>query len=105
MSKSELVLKFNAIDGENGDDALDSLKYLLGAMKEIATDVPRAYFVNEQIGLAQKEHVEAFGEEITDPTRLRQIAMRQTAYLLRGSMRQLVRNSHSSPAQVPADIG
>ena len=79
VSKSELVLKFNAIDGENGDDALDSLKALLGAMKEIATDVPRAYFVNEQIGLAQKEHVEAFGEEIRDPMRLRQIAMRQTA--------------------------
>ena len=39
--------------------------------------MPKSYFVNERIGDAQRDHVEAFGEEIVDPTRLRQIATRQ----------------------------
>jgi hypothetical protein len=77
VSRSEDVLKFNAVDGENGDDELESWRNLCAAYKEIATTMPRSYFVNERMGEMQKEYVEAFGEELTDPTRLKMIAARQ----------------------------
>ena len=77
-SKREDVLKMNAdSDGNNGDDAGEAGRNLIAAFKEIETDMPKSYFVNERIGDAQREHVESFGEEIVDPTRLRQIATRQ----------------------------
>jgi hypothetical protein len=77
-SKREDVLKFNAdSDGMNGDDSLESARNLIAAYKEIEVDMPRGYFINERIGEAQKEHEEAFGERITDPMRLRMIALTQ----------------------------
>jgi hypothetical protein len=79
VSKSDLVMKFNAVDGKDGDDALDSAKCLLVAFEDIETTMPKSYFVNERMGEIQKEYVEAFGEELTDPTRLRMIALRQAA--------------------------
>jgi hypothetical protein len=77
-SKREDVLKMNAdADGLNGDDELESARNLIAAFKEIETTMPKSYFINERMGVAQKEHVEAFGEELTDPTRLAMIAARQ----------------------------
>lgn len=77
VSKSEDVLKFNAVDGENGDDAIDSARNLIAAFKEIETTMPKSYYVNERMGEVKKQHIEDFGEELTDATRLAMIAARQ----------------------------
>jgi hypothetical protein len=79
-SKSEDIRKFNADEnGENGDDALESGRNLIVAYKEISVMMPLSYFVSERVSQIQKDHLSATGEELTDLTRLRMIAMTQTA--------------------------
>lgn len=75
--KNEQYAKFDAQDGENGDDSLDSARYGLMAYKEVQTVIPKAYWVNERMTQAQDQHIESFGEQLTDPTRLAMIAQRQ----------------------------
>jgi hypothetical protein len=77
--KNERYRKFNAEDGVGGDDALDCGRYGIMAFKEIRTQIPKRYWVNERIEQAQQQNVAAFGEEITDQTRLMQIAACQSA--------------------------
>lgn len=72
--KAEDVRKWDAVDGVGGDDGLDALRYLCMSFKEVATVVPKSYWVNEQISNAQQEQVANFGVEITDNTRLAMIA-------------------------------
>lgn len=80
ISKREDVLKFNADEnGQDGDDALESFRNGAVAFKEIQTTIPRSYFVGERMNKAQEEHKQAFGEELTDNTRLAMIAQRQNA--------------------------
>jgi hypothetical protein len=79
QSRSEDILKQNAIDGVGGDDSGESWRNLVAAYREIETTIPKSFFVNERIGEAQKDYVQNFGEELSDPTRLRQIALTQAA--------------------------
>lgn len=80
QSKREDVRKFNAdSDGKNGDDALESFRNGCLAFQEIRVTMPRSYWVTERVSEAQKKNVEDFGEELTDPTRLAMISMRQNA--------------------------
>ena len=41
--------------------------------------MPKSYYVKERMSVIQEEYVENFGEELTDPTRLAQIARTQAA--------------------------
>lgn len=67
-------------EGEaEGDDELDDFRYGCMAYKEIETQIPRSYWVNDRITQFQQANQESFGEEITDPTRLAMIAQRQNA--------------------------
>ncbi len=77
-SKREDILKMNADDnGENGDDSLESGRNLLLAYKEMESTMPKAEWVADRITEIQSGHVQAFGQELTDPTRLAMIAARQ----------------------------
>lgn len=76
--KAEDVRKWDSVDGVGGDDGLDALRYLCMSFKEVATVVPKSYWVNEQISNAQQEQVANFGHEITDQTRLAMIAACQS---------------------------
>lgn len=79
-SKREDVLKFNADDeGHNGDDALESYRNGAVAFDEMQNDMPRSQYIQGAIDGAREQYVEAFGEELTDPTRLAQIAATQAA--------------------------
>lgn len=79
-SRREDVLKFNADEnGDNGDDALEAARNGLLAFKEIQAQVPLGEFVSSRLDEIQQEHASNFGEEITDPTRLAMISMRQAA--------------------------
>jgi hypothetical protein len=75
--KNEEYAKWNAVDGIGGDDAMDDFRYGCMGFKEVQTTVPKAYFIGEKMTDAQLEHVKAFGEELTDPTRLKMIALTQ----------------------------
>ena len=80
ISRREDVLKMNAdSEGMNGDDAGESLRNACAAFKEIETTMPKSYYVNERMSVIQEDHVRNFGEELTDPTRLAQIARTQAA--------------------------
>jgi hypothetical protein len=80
QSKREDVLKFNADDeGKNGDDALESVRNGCLAFQDIKVEIPREYWVSEQVEAAKKQFIEDYGEPITDPTRLAMIAMKQDA--------------------------
>jgi hypothetical protein len=79
-SRREDVLKFNADEnGENGDDSLESFRNGAIAYKEIRETIPMADYVAGRIAEIQENHQQAFGEEITDPTRLAMISQTQTA--------------------------
>jgi hypothetical protein len=77
--RQEDVRKWDAIDGVGGDDGLDSVRHTAMAYKEVESVIPRSYFIGERMSLAQEAHVEAYGEELTDPTRLAMIARTQAA--------------------------
>lgn len=77
--KNEDVRKMNAEDGVGGDDGGDSLRYGVMGYKDVATKMPKAYWVNQEMLAAQAKHVEAFGCEITDPTVLAMIRATQVA--------------------------
>jgi hypothetical protein len=77
--KSEDVRKWDAVDGVGGDDGLDCLRYLAMGYKEVEAVMPKSYWLNEQMTQAQERHVQAFGEELTDNTRLAMIAATQSA--------------------------
>lgn len=77
--KNEEYVKFNAIDGEGGDDALDDFRYGCMGYKEIQTTMPKSYYVGEKMTEILEQHTKDFGQELTDPTRLRMIAMTQAA--------------------------
>lgn len=78
-TKSEEYVKFDAVNGQDGDDALDDFRYGVMGYKEVETVIPREYFVGERMAAAQAEYVKDHGEELTDPTRLVMIQQRQTA--------------------------
>jgi hypothetical protein len=77
--KNEEYVKFDAVNGIDGDDELDDLRYGVMGYKEVETTIPKEYFVGDRMSSAQAEHVKAFGEELTDPTRLVMIQQRQAA--------------------------
>jgi len=77
--RNEDVRKFNSQDGVGGDDSLESARNGLCAYKEIQTRMPKSYWVAERCSNVQEEHIAAFGEPITDVTRLMQIQTRQAA--------------------------
>ena len=77
--RAEDVRKWDAIDGIGGDDGIDSLRHLMMSFKEVETKIPKSYYVGERVTLAQEQHVEAFGSELTDQTRLAMIAQTQSA--------------------------
>jgi hypothetical protein len=77
--RAEDVRKWNADNGLNGDDELDSLRHGLMASKEFATVIPKAYWVQERMGKFQEEYTESFGEPLTDMTRLVMIHQTQEA--------------------------
>ena len=79
VSKSDDVLKQNAVDGENGDDSLESARNGTFAYKTIETTMPLSYFVAEKMQQAQEEHQKDFGDKLDDPTRLAMIAQTQIA--------------------------
>lgn len=80
VSKQDDVLKFNCdLQGDNGDDALESARNAIVAYKEIETTMPLSYFVSEKMAEAQEQHIAEFGSELTDNTRLMMIAQTQTA--------------------------
>lgn len=77
-SKREDVRKFNADnEGKNGDDELESIRNLAVGFQEIETIMPRSVFVAEKVQAYQDSYAEAFGEPLTDPTRIAMVAMRQ----------------------------
>lgn len=78
-SRAEDVRKFDAIDGVGGDDGLDCARYSLMSYKEVEAELPKSYWIGEQMEKAQAQHVEAFGTELKDPTRLAMISMTQNA--------------------------
>lgn len=79
-SKREDVKKFNAdAEGKNGDDALEAFRNLCFAFKDIETMMPKSYFVGDQMARIQEQHVQDFGSELTDRTRLAMIAQTQAA--------------------------
>lgn len=79
-SKREDVKKFNAdAEGRNGDDALEAYRNLCLAFKDIEVMMPKSYFISDAMANAQEQHVENFGFQLTDPTRLRMIAQTQAA--------------------------
>jgi hypothetical protein len=77
--RNEDVKKFDAVEGVGGDDALDSFRYGCMAFKDIATRIPKEYWVSGQVSQAMAQHQDSFGEPITDPTRLAMIRATQAA--------------------------
>jgi hypothetical protein len=77
--KHEEPLKVDAEDGVGGDDALDGASFGLYAYKEIAAQMPRAYWVAERMQKAQDQHEEVTGAPITDINRLIQMQRQQEA--------------------------
>lgn len=77
--RREDVKKFDAEDGKGGDDPGDSARYGLQAYKEIEVSMPKSYWVAEKATEVLAGHEQAFGEPLTDPTRLAMVAMRQSA--------------------------
>jgi hypothetical protein len=70
--RGEDVRKWDAIDGQGGDDGIDSLRHGCMAFKEIETTMPKAYFIGERMTEA-KDFYRQNGGELTDPTRLSMI--------------------------------
>lgn len=77
--RQEFVRTVNAVNGVGGDDGLASGRYTLMNFKDIVGHMPKSYWVSERLEEVQTEHVEAFGEPLTDPTRLAMIEMTQRA--------------------------
>lgn len=78
-SRSEDVLKFNAVDGVGGDDALESLRNCAIAYKEIQAQVPLSYFVSDRVQEAVDASLRDTGQALNDPTRLAMISRQATA--------------------------
>ncbi len=72
-------LKFDAVDGQDGDDALEDFRYGCMGFKEVETAIPKEYFIGERIAAMQAQQVATSGEELTDMTRLIMIQNRQRA--------------------------
>jgi len=77
--RQEDVQKFNAIDGIGGDDGLDSLRHTMMAFKDLEAVMPKGLWLGEEIVRVQEHYRAAFGQELTDPTRLAMIAQTQAA--------------------------
>lgn len=73
----EDVLKFDAVDGVGGDDGGDSLRYGCMGYKDILSRMPKNAWISEKLSGFQESQVEAFGQEVTDPTRLAMVASTQ----------------------------
>lgn len=63
----------------NGILVHNSFRNVCVAFKDIETMMPKSYFVSDQMARMQEQHVENFGTELTDPTRLAMIAQTQAA--------------------------
>lgn len=77
--KPEEVKKVDAVNGIGGDDPLDSGRHALRDFKEIEKQMPKSYFVSEQMERIQMEHEENVGTRITDINRLIGINRTQSA--------------------------
>lgn len=77
--RNEDVRKYDAEEGVGGDDGGDSCRHGVMAYKEIATRIPKSYWVADRVTSVIEAHSEAFGEELTDPTRLAMIRATQAA--------------------------
>ena len=78
-NRAEDVRKWDAVDGIGGDDGIDSLRHGCMSYKEVQAVIPKAYYIGERMTAAQEDHLEQFGTELTDPTRLAMIARMQAA--------------------------
>ncbi len=63
----------------NGILVHNSVRNLLYAYKTIETTMPLSYFVAEKMQQAQDNYQQAYGDKLTDPTRLAMIAQTQIA--------------------------
>ena len=77
--RQEDIRKWDAIEGVGGDDGIDSLRHLMMAFKEVEPTIPKSYYLGEAMTNIQEHYVEAYGEELTDPTRLAMISATQAA--------------------------
>ena len=77
--KTEEYMKWDAVDGVGGDDALDDFRYGCMGYKEIESTIPRGYFVGERMAEFQQQQSANFGEEVTDLNRLVMVAKTQAA--------------------------
>jgi hypothetical protein len=77
--RQEDVRKWDAIEGSGGDDGLDSLRHGCMAYKEVQSVIPKAYFIGQRMTEVQESHIEQYGEELTDQTRLAMISQTQAA--------------------------
>lgn len=66
----EKIRKFNATEGQGGDDALESAGHGLHHFKDVETVMPKSYFVSDRIEQVQAQLETETGERITDQTRL-----------------------------------
>jgi hypothetical protein len=72
----------------NGILVHNSARYGLMQYKAVETTIPLSYWVNERVDQFQQQHVQNFGEGITDPTRLAMIYQRQSALYGRNNQSQ-----------------
>jgi hypothetical protein len=77
--KAEEYVKWNAVNGVGGDDALDDFRYGCMGYKEVEATIPREYFVGERMAAFQEQQVSDFGAELDDLTRLRMVQLTQSA--------------------------
>ncbi len=77
--KPEDVQVFNSIDGEGGDDSLDSARYALMNFKEIEKVMPKSYYMSERMEEIQTQYEEELGARLTDQTRLVMVQQTQSA--------------------------
>jgi len=69
--KQEDVLKVDADDGQDGDDTYDGVRYGFMAARDIQVEMPKAYWVDEQMA--------EYRQQTDDPNALRMIYATQSA--------------------------
>lgn len=77
--KPEDVEVFNAVEGQGGDDPLDSARYTCMNYKDIENSIPKHYYVSEKMEEIQSQYEKNEGERLTDPTRLIMVQLTQAA--------------------------
>jgi len=85
--KKEDYVKWDAVDGQEGDDALDDFRYGCLGFKEVEPSIPKEYFIGERIAAMQTQQVANTGQELTDMTRLIMIQNRQREIFDKGHPR------------------